>query len=133
MNTKPVLGVVVAFGVFFALLAGSGVGATVFGESPGDAETTRTLEDISEDANVDSESEGGGLAADVTGDNEPTVVGVAISGGQFVAQLVGAIVLVPQTMIRLGFPSWFSVPAGNVLRIIGFIGLAQFVTGRELL
>lgn len=133
MNTKPVLGVVLAFGVFFALLAGSGVGATIFGASPGDAETTRTLEDISDEASVDSESEGGGLSTDVSGDNEPTVVGVALSGGQFVAQIVGAIVLLPNTFIRLGFPEYFSVPIGNVLRIIGFIGLAQFVSGRELL
>ena len=132
MRSKSVLGVVLAFGVMFALLSGSGIGATVFGANPGDAETTRTLEDIGDDASVDRESESGGLAADLTGDNEPTVVGVAISGGQFVAQLVGAVALLPVTLMRLGFPRYFAVPVGGVAQVIAFIGLAQFVAGREL-
>ena len=133
MRSKSVLGVVLAFGVMFALLAGSGIGATVFGASPGDAETTRTLEDVGDDASVDPDSGGGGFAADVTGDNEPTVVGVAISGGQFVAQLVGAVALLPVTLMRLGFPRYFAVPVGGVAQVIAFIGLAQFVAGRELI
>lgn len=133
MRSKSVLGVVLAFGVAFALLAGSGIGAAVFGASPADADTARTLDDISDDASVDEDAESGGFSADVTGDNEPTVVGVAISGGQFVAQLVGAVALLPLTLTRLGFPNYFAVPVGGVLQVIAFIGLAQFVAGRELI
>jgi hypothetical protein len=132
MNSKNVLGVVLCFGVFFALLAGSGVGASIFGESPGEAETTRTLDEISEEASVDSE-EGGGIDADVAGDNEPTIVGVAISGGEFVAQLAGAVALLPLTLVRLGFPNYFAVPVGGAAQVIATIGLFQFVTGRELI
>jgi len=133
MRTQSVLGVVLAFGVAFALMAGSGIGAAVFGASPGDAETARTIDEVSSEASVDEDSETGGLSADVAGDNEPTVVGVALSGGQFVAQLVGAVALLPVTLTRLGFPSYFAVPVGGVAQIIAFIGLFQFVTGRELL
>lgn len=135
MNTKSVLGVVLAFGVAFALLAGSGIGAAVFGETPGDAETARTLEDISDDASVDADdAEGGsGLSADVVGDNEPTLVGVAISGGQFLTSLVGAVALLPITLMRLGFPSYFAVPVGGVAQVIAFIGLIQFVRTGELI
>jgi hypothetical protein len=132
MDTKNVLGVVLAFGVFFALLAGSGVGASIFGASPGEAESSRTLEDISDEASVDTE-EGGGIDADVAGDNEPTIVGVAISGGEFIAQLVGAVALLPLTLVRLGFPNYFAVPVGGGAQVIATIGLFQFVTGRELL
>lgn len=132
MNTKDVLGVVLAFGVAFSLAAGTGVGAEIFGASPGDAETTQTLEDIGEEASVDSD-QGGGLSADVAGDNEPTVVGFAISGGQFIATLVGAVALLPLTLTRIGFPYWFGVPIGAGAQIIATIGLFQFVTGRELL
>jgi len=132
MNTKDVLGVVLAFGVMFSLAAGSGVGATVFGAQPGDAETARTLDDIGDEASVDSD-EGGGIDADVAGDNEPTIVGVAISGGEFIATLVGAVALVPLTLTRIGFPYWFAVPIGGAAQIIATIGLFQFVTGRELL
>jgi len=129
MNTKSVMGVVLAFGVMFSLLAGSGVGAAIFGESPGDAESARTLEDISEDASVDSgeSNADSGLSADVVGDNEPTLVGVAISGGQFATTLVGAVALLPVTLMRLGFPSYFAVPIGGAAQVIAFIGLIQFV------
>mgnify|MGYP000205566963 FL=1 len=131
MRSKSILGVVLAFGVAFSLIAGSGIGAAVFGATPGDAETARTLEDVSGDATVDADSETGGLSADVAGDNEPTLVGVAISGGQFAASLVGAVALLPVTLMRLGFPSYFAVPVGGVAQIIAFIGLIQFVRGTE--
>ena len=86
---------------------------------------------MSGDATVDADSETGGLSADVAGDNEPTLVGVAISGGQFAASLVGAVALLPVTLMRLGFPSYFAVPVGGVAQIIAFIGLIQFVRGTE--
>ena len=133
MQTKPIIGVVLAFGVAFALLGGSGIGPTVFGEDP-DAETERVIEDISEegDVNVDEDGEGG-LGADIGGDNEPTVTGVIISGGQFAAQLVAAVALLPLTLVRLGFPTYFAVPVGGLAQIIAFIGLVQFVGRTELL
>jgi len=129
MRTKSVLGVVLAFGVAFSLLAGSGIGAAVFGENPEGSEAAKTLGEIADDSSVDSETDGGGLSADVAGDNEPTLVGVAISGGQFAATLVGSVALLPVTLMRLGFPSYFAVPVGGVAQIIAFIGLIQFVRG----
>ena len=133
MQTKPIIGVVLAFGVAFALLGGSGIGPAVFGEDP-DAETERVIEDISEegDVNVDEDGEGG-LGADIGGDNEPTVTGVIISGGQFAAQLVAAVALLPLTLVRLGFPTYFAVPVGGLAQIIAFIGLVQFIGRTEYL
>lgn len=130
MQTKSILGVVLAFGVAFTLLSGSGIGASVFGESPGDSATTETLDDIAGDAEVDEDSETGGLRGDVAGDNEPTVVGLAISAGQFGTQLVAAVGLLPITLMQLGFPEYFAIPVGGLAQIVAFIGLAQFVTGR---
>jgi len=131
MQTKGVLGLVLAFGLAFALLSGSGIGAAVFGESPGDAETTRTIEEVSNQSSVDKEDDGG-LGADVTGDNEPTLVGLAISGGKFLAGLVGAVALLPLTLIELGFPAYFALPVGGIAQIIAFIGLVQFTRLGEL-
>jgi len=131
MQTKGVLGLVLAFGLAFALLSGSGIGAAVFGESPGDAETTRTIEEVSNQSSVDNEDDGG-LGADVTGDNEPTLVGLAISGGKFLAGLVGAVALLPLTLIELGFPAYFALPVGGIAQIIAFIGLVQFTRLGEL-
>jgi len=130
MRSKSVLGVVLAFGVVFSLIAGSGIGAAVFGEDPSGAETSRTLDEISNESSVDPD-DGDGLSADLSGDNEPTLVGVAISGGAFAANLVASVALLPVTLMRLGFPAYFAVPVGGVAQIIAFIGLIQFVRGTE--
>jgi len=126
---------VLCFGLAFALVAGSGLGAAVFGESPGGAETSRTLEDIQSQASVDEDAKNdeGGLSADIGTDNEPTLVGVAISGGQFLTSLVGAVALLPVTLTRLGFPSYFAIPVGGIAQIVAFIGLVQFIRTGELI
>jgi hypothetical protein len=143
MRTTPVIALALAFGVAFALMSGSGIGQAVFGENPGEAESTSTLEDIGDDADVgcegsrDSsgqcENEKSGVSADVAGDNEPTLVGFAISGGEFIVQTVGAVALLPFTLMRLGFPNYFAVPVGALAQIIGTIGLFQFVRTGELI
>jgi len=133
MRSKSVLGVALAFGVAFALVSGSGIGAAVFGETADNAETTRTLDDVASKAEVQPDSDEGGFSADVTGDNEPTIVGAAISGGQFVTELVVAVALLPATLMRLGFPAYAAIPLGGVAQVVAFVGLTQFVTGRELI
>ena len=133
MRTAPVIGVVLSLGVAFLLLAGSGIAPAVFGENPEDSDAARTLEDVADDADVGGEGEGGGVSADVAGDNEPTLVGFAISGGQFIVQTVGAVALLPVTLARLGFPTYFAYPAGGMAQIVATIGLFQFVRTGELI
>jgi len=134
MRTTPVLGVILALGFSFALIAGSGIGPAVFGENPGDSQTKKTLEEIGKDADVgcdnpdgDCEDGEGGVSADVGGDNEPTLVGFAISGGQFITKAVGAVAFLPSTLMGLGFPDYFANPAGRLAQIAATIGLLQFV------
>lgn len=135
METQKVAGIVLAFGVSFAILAGSGVGASVFGASPSDAETTDTLGDIQEKAEVPEDGEqvdsDTPYKSDVSGDNEPTTVGFVISGAAFLTNLVSSVALLPLTLTRLGFPNYFAVPVGAVAQIIAGIGVVQFTTGRE--
>ena len=134
MRTKGAIGVILAFGLAFALMSGSGIGAIVFGENPDDAESSGTLDELIDGADVDEDEDGGGgLSGNIGDDNEPTVTGFVISGAQFVAELVRAVALLPLTLMRLGFPSYFAVPVGGIAQIIAFVGLIQFVTGRELL
>jgi len=133
MRTKSVVGVVLCFGLAFALLSGSQVGPMVFGESPGGDPTAETLEQIGNETGVEQDRGGEGLTGDVAGDNEPTVVGLTISAARFGWNLVVAVGLLPLTLVRLGFPTWFSYPVGSIALIISFIGFAQFVIGREWL
>ena len=132
MRTKSILGVVLCFGVAFAMIGGSGLGGAIFGEAPDEHDTIDVIEDNAENASVD-EDDGGGLVADVASDSEPTLVGVAISAGQFAASLVGAVVLLPITLMQLGMPTYAAVPLGGMAQIVAFIGLAQFVRGTEYL
>ena len=132
MQTKTVIGLVLCFGVAFSMLGGSGIGAAIFGEDPGEHETTRAIDKIAEDAEVDDD-EDSGLSAEVAGDSEPTLVGVAISGGQFAVQLVAAVALLPLTLMQLGFPSYAAIPLGGIAQIVALIGLVQFIRGSEYL
>jgi len=132
MNTKSVAGVVLAFGVAFAMIGGSGIGGAVFGvEDPSDRKTAQTLEDVAEVAEPSEDSEGNPLSGDAAGDNEPTTIGFVLSAGGFVTSIVGAVAFLPFTLQRLGFPLYFSIPVGGVAQIIATIGAIQFVTGRE--
>lgn len=131
METKTVIGLVLCFGVAFSMLGGSGIGAAIFGESPGDHETTRAIDKIADSAEVDEDDSG--LSAEVAGDSEPTLVGVAISGGQFAVQLVAAVALLPLTLMQLGFPSYAAIPLGGIAQIVALIGLVQFIRGSEYL
>jgi len=134
MRSKGAIGVILAFGLAFALMSGSGIGAIVFGENPDDAESSGTLDELIDGADVDEDEDGGGgLSGNIGDDNEPTVTGFVISGAQFITELVRAVALLPLTLMRLGFPSYFAVPVGGIGQIIAFVGLIQFVTGRELL
>jgi len=129
MRTKSVLGLALAFGFSFALLSGSGMGATIFGENPGDDPSIDTLGDIGDEASVSEED--GGLSGDTSGRNEPTLRGFVFSTARFGAELVAAVGMLPITLTRLGFPAYFAFPAGALAQIIAFMGLGQFVAGRE--
>ena len=133
METKAILGVVLSLGVAFAMLSGAGIGA-VFGEDPDDHDTTRAIEALEEDASVEQDAEGGGgVSADVAGDSEPTLVGLAISAGAFAVQLVVAVGLLPVTLMELGFPYYAAYPLGIIAQSVALIGLFQFVRGTEYL
>lgn len=129
MESKSVLGIALAFGFSFAMLSGSGIGASIFGETPGDDPTIDTVGDIGDEASISEED--GGLSGDASGRNEPTLRGFVFSTARFGAELVAAVGMLPITLARLGFPAYFAYPAGALAQIVAFIGLGQFIAGRE--
>lgn len=135
MRTIGVVALVLCFGVAFAVVGGSGIGAEIFGVSDSeDAETARTLDKVAKEADTKSDDdEEGGISGDVGGDNEPTVTGFVFSGATFIVRLVGAVALLPITLINLGWPAFFAVPIGGAAQIVATVGLLQFITGREYL
>ena len=64
-----------------------------------------------------------------TGDS--SIVGLIVSGLSSLVDIAGAVVLLPLTLMNLGFPAWFSVPLGLLAQAIVGIGLVEFATNRE--
>ena len=128
MRTLPVIGVILALGFAFTLVAGAGIGPAVYGENPGDSPTTKTIDDIGKEADVGEGEDGeGGVSADVGGDDEPTLRGFGLSGAELAIKVVGAIAFLPSTLMGLGFPEYFATPAGRIAQFIGTVGIFQFI------
>ena len=132
MRTQGMLGVVLCMGFAFALLSGSGIGPAVFGENPGDEPTVDQLGDLSDESDLtDREDDSGGLGGVARG--EDGLPGLILSGTESAVAFVASVALLPLTLMNLGFPGWFSIPAGGLAQIIAFFGALQFMTGREYL
>ena len=129
MRTIPVIAFVLSLGVAFAVVSGSGVGATIFGVQNQDPGAEKALNDSQDDTQLE-EGDGGGISGSVFGDNEPTVVGLVLSAGKAVISVATAVALLPFVLVNLGLPTYFAAPVGLFAQIVVGIGVFQFVTGR---
>jgi hypothetical protein len=128
MRTIPIVAFVLALGVAFAIISGSGIGASIFGVKEQDAGTQDALNDSTNETQL--EEDDGGITGSVLGDNEPTIVGLVLSAGSAVVSVATAVVLLPLVLSNLGFPVYFAAPVGLFAQIVVGIGVFQFVTGR---
>lgn len=62
---------------------------------------------------------------------ESSIVGLIITGLFQVSRLAAKVVLLPVTLMELGFPAWFAIPIGSLAEGIVGIGLIQFATKRK--
>lgn len=65
-----------------------------------------------------------------TGNQDATIVGYVLSGGKQVLEVARMVVLLPVTLISMGFPPWFALPVGAFVEIWAGIGVLQFIVGR---
>jgi hypothetical protein len=126
MNTKNVFGVVICFAVMFAIISGSGVGATIFGV---ENQETTGLDKLSETAEENKDPSFDVLSALGQG----PFVGAILQFAGMVRTFITVVGLLPLYLMRLGFPNWFAGPVGVLAQLIASIGLFQVVTGREFL
>jgi len=63
-------------------------------------------------------------------EQEGSIVGLIIGGGQAIFTFLGAVALLPFEMNKLGFPWWFALPIGLVLQIHAGITGIQFGVNR---
>jgi len=128
MRTVYPLTVVLSIGIILLMFQGSGFNALVQGsQSPG-AVGDQIQEQGNESAIRDNES----ISGERPSSDEGSLTGVIINTGGQVLNIVALVLLLPQTLLRLGFPSWFALPVGSLVYIVSGIGMIQFVTGRVL-
>jgi hypothetical protein len=119
--------VVVCLGAAITMYQMAGIGAVLGLAGTSDLQSDDTLQNSS--GNLDPNDEGLTGAAD---EQEGSIVGLIIGGGQAIFTFLGAVVLLPFEMHSLGFPWWFSFPIGLVLQIHAGIAGIQFGVNRVL-
>jgi hypothetical protein len=130
MKSQYLVMFTVALAVAGGMMAASGFNATL--GTSGDA--TGTLQDAvnSTGQGPVANSSGGGLQGDPRVEDDGTLVGFVVGSTQTVTNILGMVVMLPNTLRNLGFPAWFANPLGNAIRIVASIGILQFAVGRVL-
>lgn len=73
-----------------------------------------------------------GIGGQAPGSEAGGLIGIAISGGQDLVNLIALAVLLPVVLDSAGMPHYWAYPLGLLAQIISFVGLIQFVTNRDL-
>lgn len=124
-TTIPVL-VVLALGTAAVMLGMSGF-ADVWGSPTPQVE--RAGDHVNESAASVSPQNGSVQGPVSSGDS--SIVGLIADGLGSLTDIAGGVVLLPLTLIKLGFPRWFAIPIGSLAELIVGIGLFEFATNRE--
>jgi len=125
MRTTFPLAVVLCLGVALLLFSGSGFNALVSGsQSPG------PLGDALGQQGEQSPVQDGNISVSRSASDEGSIAGLILGGSQSAFQALNLLAFFPQTLQRLGFPTWFALPIGSLVYVVVGIGIAQFVSGR---
>lgn len=126
MRTQFALAATLALFLSMAFFAGSGFNEMV----RGDRGSGQLDDQIQGAANDSALSENGSLKASRSASDDGSIAGLIISGGQQGLDALMVVVMLPTTLMNLGFPAWFAGGVGNIIRIVVGIGFVQFVLGR---
>lgn len=131
MNGKAPVLMVLVIASAGAMLGASGF-ADAWGAEP--PSTSAAQDELNESRNADPIQPGDnetGVSGPVSGASGGDIVGLIISGAQAMGRIIGAVLVLPITLINLGFPAWFAIPLGGLFEVIVGISAIQFVTGRD--
>lgn len=126
MKTKTPIMIVLSLAVAGMMIQMSGLPAVWAGGVSTADQAQRELNEssgqLSPDENAPVSGPGG------TGDSD--IIGLVTDSLSTFASIGAAVVVLPITLMRLGFPAFFAVPVGIVSELIVGIGVIQFGTGR---
>lgn len=121
----PVL-IVLAIGTSGAMLGMSGFADDWGAEPP---QTDAASSQVNQSAkNV---SPNNGPVEGPVSSGESNIVGLIASGLGSLVDIAGAVIVLPVTLMNLGFPAWFAIPIGSIAEVIVGIGVFEFATNRE--
>jgi hypothetical protein len=95
---------------------------------PASGLNTDALNDTADEHNVNDE----GISGQAPGSDAGGLIGTTISAGQSIADILGMAVMLPITLENGGVPYYWAYPLGLLGQLVTFIGLAQFVSNRDL-
>jgi len=118
--------VVLAIGVAAAMIGMSGFIDAWGGEPP---QVDAAASEVNESGAAVSPEQG--PVEGPVSSGESNIVGLVVSGLGSLTDIAGAVVVLPITLMNLGFPAWFAVPIGTIAEAIVGIGIIQFATQRD--
>jgi hypothetical protein len=121
----PVL-LVFAIAAASLMLAGSGFAGAWGAEPPQTAAAQSQLNQSAGQANPNDNPISGPVSS-----GESDIVGLIANGLGSIVDFAGAVILLPITLVQMGFPKWFAYPLGSVAYIIAGVGVIEFGTNRE--
>lgn len=121
----PVL-LVMALGVSGMMLGLSGFDTAWGAPAPETGAAQEELNKSAEKVNPQNTPISGPVSA-----SDSSTVGLIASALGTITDMVGAVVVLPMTLINLGFPAWFAVPLGMLAQLITGVGLIEFAINRE--
>ena len=126
MRTLAPIMIVLCIGV-----AGSMIGMSGFADAWGspDVETTAAEEELEE--NAESVNPETGSAEGPVSSGESSIVGIVVDGSRSLVNIAAATVLLPATLMNLGFPAWFALPIGSIAYLVAGVGVIEFATNRD--
>lgn len=126
MRTIAPVAIILAIGVAGVMIGMSGFGAAWGADPPQTQGAQENLNDSAEDMNPNEGPVSGPVSS-----GESDVVGLIADGLSSLVDIGAAVVLLPVTLMELGFPAYFAVPIGSLAYILVGIGLVEFATNRE--
>jgi hypothetical protein len=126
MRTIAALLLVLALGTSGAMLEASGFSDAWGAEPPKTSGAQEAVEDQADAVSPDQ----GPVVGPVNSDDN-SIIGLVVDGLDSLVDLAGAVVLLPITLMNLGFPAWFAIPIGTLTNVIAGIGIIQWATQRQ--
>jgi len=128
METKYPLFLVMALAAATLIWTLSGVGGLYGAGDP--ISSGGASEKLEDEANDSAASEGGDLESGTQGSDEGNIVGLVISGVDFIVSFASMVTFLPFKLQEIGAPYFLAYPIGLLAQALVGIGIIQFAANR---